>query len=56
MKQCPACQSTFDDKVDFCFSDGTPLVAFDAADDPTALPGAADASASESLSDSKLTE
>ena len=51
MKQCPACQSTFDDKVDFCFSDGTPLVAFDAADDPTALPGAADASASESLSD-----
>jgi len=51
MKQCPACLSTFDDKVDFCFSDGTPLVAMDAGADPTALPGAADAATAESISD-----
>ncbi len=26
MKACPVCQSTFDDRVDFCFEDGSPLV------------------------------
>ena len=38
MKQCPACQSTFDDRVDFCFQDGTPLAEADLVADPTALP------------------
>jgi len=45
MKQCPACQSTFDDKVDFCFQDGTPLEAVDPTADPTALPEPVDGSA-----------
>ncbi|MEC8425063.1 MAG: hypothetical protein VX000_14865, partial [Myxococcota bacterium] len=26
MKVCPICSSTYDDKVDFCFQDGAPLV------------------------------
>jgi len=38
MKQCPVCGSTFDDKVDFCFQDGTPLQEVADVDDPTALP------------------
>ena len=38
MKQCPLCEATFDDKVDFCFEDGTPLRPMKPADDPTALP------------------
>ena len=38
MKRCPVCQSTFEDRVDFCFKDGAPLEDVDASADPTALP------------------
>ena len=38
MKRCPVCGETYDDKVDFCFSDGAPLESVDASADPTALP------------------
>jgi len=35
MKACPTCNATFDDRIDFCFEDGSPLVA--AADSPAAV-------------------
>ena len=38
MKRCPVCGETYDDKVDFCFSDGAPLEPVDPSADPTALP------------------
>lgn len=38
MKRCPVCGETYDDKVDFCFSDGAPLESVDGSGDPTALP------------------
>ena len=43
MKRCPACQTVYEDRVDFCFADGTPLEKNDDSGDPTALPSGLDA-------------
>ncbi len=37
MKACPLCNSTYDDRVDFCFRDGAPLVAASAELEAAAL-------------------
>ena len=47
MKRCPICGTTYPDRVDFCFSDGAPLVtvaevvqrAVEPAADPKATAG-----------------
>ena len=38
MKVCPLCQSTYENRVDFCFRDGAPLEASEISADPTSLP------------------
>lgn len=40
MKQCKLCGSTYDDRVDFCFRDGTPLARMEAA--PTSVTSESD--------------
>jgi hypothetical protein len=49
MKACPVCQSTFDDRVDFCFEDGAPLVVAPGAD-PADAPDMAAAAVPDDLS------
>ena len=43
MKRCPACQAIYEDRIDFCFEDGSPLEEHDSKSDPTALPSGLDA-------------
>jgi hypothetical protein len=43
MKRCPACQTVYEDRIDFCFEDGSPLEEHDSSSDPTALPSGLDA-------------
>ncbi len=38
MKICSLCGSTYGDRVDFCFKDGTPLLPVEAADEAAAAP------------------